>query len=139
MPLSSGIIAVCAPTAGANDRIASSRSKALQLKSTASNVSLSLSASTVGGFFNVTSPLGLLITRPASASSAARRGRTRKVTSRPAASILPPKYPPMAPAPTTRIRIVQFLLLLLLEGEWRAGNSERGNLHSLFAIRYLRP
>jgi hypothetical protein len=32
--------------------------------------------------------------------------------SRPACSILPPKYPPMAPAPTMRTRISQFLLLL---------------------------
>ena len=106
MPLSSGMIEVCGPTAGANDLIASSRSNALQLNSTTSNFSVSLSACTVGGFFSVTSPFGLLITRPAVASSAARRGRTRKVTSRPACSILPPKYPPIAPAPTTRMRIV---------------------------------
>src|SRR6266700_885074 len=46
------------------------------------------------------------MTRPAEASSWARRGRTRKVMSRPACSIRPPKYPPMAPAPTTRTRIV---------------------------------
>ena len=70
MPLSSGMIAVFGPTAGANDLIASSRSKALQLSSTTSNFSLSLSACTVGGFFSVTSPAGLLITRPALASSA---------------------------------------------------------------------
>src|SRR5258708_5130456 len=71
-----------------------------------------VSAWTTGGFFSVTSPFGLLITRPAAASSKARRGRTRKVMSRPACSILPPKYPPMAPAPTMRTRISQFLLLL---------------------------
>ena len=91
MPLSSGMMAVCGPTAGANDAIASSRSNALQLSSTASNFSRSVSACTAGGFFSVASPSGLLITRPSPASSAARRGRTRKVTSRPAASILPPK------------------------------------------------
>src|SRR5947209_15551659 len=62
---------------------------------------------TTGGSFSVTSPFGLLITRPAAASSEARRGRTRKVTSRPPCSILPPKYPPMAPAPTMRTRISQ--------------------------------
>src|SRR3954451_10663937 len=71
-----------------------------------------VSAWTTGGFFSVTSPFGLLITRPAAASSEARRGRTRKVMSRPACSILPPKNPPMAPAPTMRTRIFQFLLLL---------------------------
>ena len=42
MPLSSGMIAVCGPTAGANDLIASSRSKALQLSSTTSNFSVEL-------------------------------------------------------------------------------------------------
>src|SRR6266481_2060579 len=72
MPLSSGIIAVCGPTAGANDLIASSRSNALQLNNTTSNFSLSLSACTVGGLFSVASPLGLLITRPSRANSAAR-------------------------------------------------------------------
>src|SRR3954453_3242089 len=77
-----------------------------------SNLSLMVSAWTTGGSFSVTSPFGLLITRPAAASSEARRGRTRKVMSRPACSILPPKYPPMAPAPTLRTRISQFLLLL---------------------------
>src|SRR3978361_410398 len=71
-----------------------------------------VSAWMTGGFLSVTSPFGLLITRPAAASSEARRGRTRKVMSRPACSILPPKYPPMAPAPTMRTRISQFLLLL---------------------------
>src|SRR4051794_23288601 len=71
-----------------------------------------VSAWTIGGSFSVTSPFGLLITRPAAVSSEARRGRTRKVMSRPACSILPPKYPPMAPAPTMRTRISQFLLLL---------------------------
>src|SRR6266481_5419659 len=114
MPLSSGTIAVCGPTAGAKDLIASSRSNALQLSSTTSNFSLNLSACTVGGFFSVASPIGLLMTRPASASSAARRGRTRNVTSRPACSILPPKYPPMAPAPTTRMRIAEFLFVLVV-------------------------
>ena len=84
MPLSSGMIDVFGPTAGANDLMASSRSNALQLSSTTSNFSLSLSACTVGGFFSVTSPFGLLITRPALASSDARFGRTRNVTSRPA-------------------------------------------------------
>src|ERR1044072_6868167 len=49
MPLSSGMMAVCGPTAGANDLIASSRSNALQLSSTTSNVSASLPACTVGG------------------------------------------------------------------------------------------
>src|SRR6476620_9879183 len=96
-----------------------------------------VSAWTTGGSFSVTSPFGLLITRPAVASSEARRGRTRKVMSRPACSILPPKYPPMAPAPTTRIRIAEFLLLLLLggrigSGEWRIGKFP-------FAIRVLLP
>src|SRR3954451_1448439 len=71
-----------------------------------------VSAWTTGGVFSVTSPFGLLITRPAAASSAARRGRTRKVMSPPACSILPPKYPPMAPAPTMRTRISQFPLSL---------------------------
>ena len=42
MPLSSGMIAVCGPTAGANDLIASSRSNALQLNSTTSNFSVEL-------------------------------------------------------------------------------------------------
>src|SRR4029079_15763008 len=46
------------------------------------------------------------------AASAARAARTRTVMSRRACSILPPKYPPMAPAPTMRTRISQFLLLL---------------------------
>ena len=84
MPLSSGMIEVFGPTAGAKDLMASSRSNALQLSSTTSNFSLSLSACTVGGFFSVTSPAGLLMTRPAEASSEARFGRTRNVTSRPA-------------------------------------------------------
>ena len=78
------MIAVFGPTAGAKDVMASARSNALQLSSTTSNFPVSLSACTVGGFFNVTSPLGLLITRPALASSEARLGRTRNVTSRPA-------------------------------------------------------
>ncbi|MGY4484036.1 hypothetical protein ACVWWR_003227 [Bradyrhizobium sp. LM3.2] len=91
MPLSIGMIAVSGPTAAANDLMASSRSNALQLNSTTSNLSLSLSASTRGGSFSVMSPFGLLMTRPALASSLARRGRTRKVTSRPACNSLPPK------------------------------------------------
>src|SRR3954447_431628 len=69
-----------------------------------------VSAWTTGGFFSVTSPFGLLMTSPAEASSEARRGRTRKVTSRPACSSLPPKYPPMAPAPTTKTRIPELPL-----------------------------
>src|ERR1700691_990091 len=112
MPLSSGRMAVFGPTAGANDLIASCRSNALQLSSTRSKVLSSVSACTVGGTVSVTSPLGLLMTRPADASSAARRGRTRNVTSRPACSILPPKYPPIAPAPTTRIRMMLYLLFV---------------------------
>ena len=36
----------------------------------------------------------------------ARAQRTSNVTSCPANAIRPPKYPPTAPAPTTRIRIV---------------------------------
>src|ERR1700738_4226351 len=138
MPLSSGMIEVRGPTAGANDWTASSRSKALQLKSTTSNFSVSLSACTVGGFFSVTSPFGLLITRPALASSAARFGRTRKVTSLPASSILPPKYPPMAPAPTTRMRMGEFLLLFLgASSEWRVGKASIR--YSPFAIRLFSP
>src|SRR3954469_8260659 len=104
------MIAVLSPTAGANDLTASSRSYALQLNSTASNLPLTVSAWTTGGFFSVTSPFGLLMTSPAEASSEARRGRTRKVTSRPACSSLPPKYPPMAPAPTTKTRIPELPL-----------------------------
>jgi hypothetical protein len=92
--------------------MASARSNALQLSSTTSNFSVSLSACTVGGFFSVTSPAGLLMTRPALASSDARLGRTRNVTSRPACSSLPPKYPPIAPAPTTRTRMLKSFLLL---------------------------
>ena len=53
------MIEVCGPTAGANEVIASSRSNALQLSSTTSNFSVSLSACTVGGFFKVASPFGL--------------------------------------------------------------------------------
>jgi len=53
----------------------------------------------VGGAGKFMSPSLLRITRPVWASSVARRGRTRKVTSRPASSSLPPKYPPIAPAP----------------------------------------
>src|SRR5271169_697357 len=65
----------------------------------------SVSAVTVGGADKSISPSLLRITRPVRASSAARRERTRKLTSRPASSSLPPKYPPIAPAPTTRTRI----------------------------------
>src|ERR1700691_3749306 len=57
----------------------------------------------VGGVASAASPRRLLMTRPVSASWAARFDRTRKVTSRPASSSRPPKYPPMAPAPITRI------------------------------------
>src|ERR1019366_3211207 len=64
------------------------------------------SASTVGGCGIAASPRRLRISRPEAASSAARRGRTRKVTSCWAWSRRPPKYPPMAPAPTTRMRMV---------------------------------
>src|SRR5260370_40869437 len=99
MPLSNGMIEVLGPTAGAKDLIASARSNALQLNSTTSNFSESLSAWTVGGLFNVTSPEGLLMTRPLDASSDARLWRTQNVTTRPAASSLPPKYQPPAPAP----------------------------------------
>src|SRR5277367_6577885 len=53
----------------------------------------------------VTSPCGLTIRSPAPRSSAARRGRTKNVTSRPAWARRPPKYPPVAPAPTTSIRM----------------------------------
>src|SRR5271163_1622579 len=60
----------------------------------------------------VTSPCGLTICRPLSRSCAARRGRTRKVTSRPAWARRPPKYPPVAPAPTTKRRMALFLLFL---------------------------
>src|SRR6478735_7817128 len=42
---------------------------------------------------------------PVAASFSARAGRTRKVTSRPASRSRPPKYPPVAPAPTTRKRM----------------------------------
>src|SRR3982074_2690838 len=71
MPLSSGMIEVCGPTAGANDLIASSRSNALQLNNTTSNFLLRLSACTAGGFSSGTSPLGLLITRPPPAKNPA--------------------------------------------------------------------
>src|ERR1700693_896078 len=51
------------------------------------------------------SPLELLTTRPCSARRFCRCGRTRKLTSAPASARRPPKYPPIAPAPSTRIRI----------------------------------
>src|ERR1700722_3907972 len=51
------------------------------------------------------SPLGLFTCSALARSCAARRSRTRKVTSRPAAARHAPKYPPTAPAPTTRIRM----------------------------------
>ena len=91
MPFSSGRIAVEGPTAGANESIAAARSKALQLTSTRSNGALMASAATVGGGGRARSPFLLLTTRPVFASSAARRARTRKVTSRPAASSRAPK------------------------------------------------
>jgi hypothetical protein len=55
----------------------------------------------------VTSPAGLVIVSPVAASRSARAGLTRNVTSWPASSSRPPKYPPVAPAPTTRKRMTQ--------------------------------
>src|SRR5215467_10893954 len=68
-------------------------------------------ASTVGGDCRVTLPAGLAIVSPVAASRSARAGRTRNVTSRPASSSRPPKYPPVAPAPTTRKRMAQLLIV----------------------------
>src|SRR5262249_36239349 len=102
MPLSRGTTAVSGPTAGATDSIASSRSYALQARITTSNVSRNSGARTVGGEGREASPAGLVRTSPFAASRAARPGRTRNVTSRPASSSRPPKYPPIAPAPTIR-------------------------------------
>jgi hypothetical protein len=65
----------------------------------------SVSAVTVGGADKSISPSRRRIARPVRASAAARHERTRKLTSRLASSSLPPKYPPIAPAPTTRTRI----------------------------------
>ena len=53
-------------------------------------------------------PCGLMIWRPSRESCSARRDRTRNVTSRPARVRHPPKYPPIAPAPITRMRIEPF-------------------------------
>src|SRR6185312_13049157 len=94
-------------TAGANDSIAPARSYALHERITASNGARSSVARTVGGDRSATLPDGLAIVSPASASRSARAGRTRNVTSRPASSSRPPKYPPVAPAPTTRKRMAQ--------------------------------
>ena len=105
MPLSSGTMAVSGPTAGAKDSIAASRSYALHERITTSNDVRRSVARTVGGGGRVTSPAGLVMASPVAASRSARAGRTRNVTSRPASSSRPPKYPPVAPAPTTRKRM----------------------------------
>lgn len=49
------------------------------------------------------------------AEQSARAGRTRNVASQPPSSIRPPKYPPVAPAPTTRNRMVQSLPFVATE------------------------
>ena len=47
-------------------------------------------------------PIGLSMTSPCSLSAAARAGRTRNVASAFASARRPPKYPPTAPAPSTK-------------------------------------
>ncbi len=91
IPLSSGRIAVSGPTAGAKASMAPLRSYALQLSSTTSKGSRNSSASTHAGAGSVAFPNRLWIVSPVRASCAARRGRTRKVTSAPASSSRPPK------------------------------------------------
>jgi hypothetical protein len=103
-PLRRGKRTVSGPTAAANASAAPARSYALQASSTTSNGPRTAPASTVGGERRVTSPKRLSIVKPVSASRAAQSGRTRNVTSRPASSRRPPKYPPVAPAPTTSMR-----------------------------------
>src|SRR5215510_12151789 len=73
-----------------------------------SNGCLSSAAVRVGGLSNLTSPATLFTNRPP-LSLAARPGRTRNVTFRPAASNRAPKYPPIAPAPIIRILTNQLL------------------------------
>src|SRR5262249_3929784 len=78
---------------------------ALHDRITASNGARSSSARTVAGDRRVMLPAGLVIVSPVAANRSARAGLTRNVTSRPASSSRPPKYPPVAPAPTTRKRM----------------------------------
>ena len=92
------------PTAGATSASAASSAKAFTVSSTASYGPVIWSTVTSDGR-RVTSPCGLRICSPFSRNCAARFGRTRNVTSRPASASRPPKYPPVAPTPTTRIRM----------------------------------
>ena len=90
MPFSNGSTAVSGPKAGAKEATASSRSNASQLSRTASYGTPSASAWTAATLRTM-SPRGLRTTKPSAWSCAARRGRTRNVTSSPASAMRPPK------------------------------------------------
>src|ERR1700689_1131858 len=119
MQFKSGRIAGSGPTAAEKESMAASRSEAFRLSRIRSKGRRSSWDWRVGGLARFASPRRLLITRPVSASWAARFGRTRKVTSRPASSNRPPKYPPMAPAPITRI----FMAISLGAGSYHNGGA----------------
>src|SRR5476651_35070 len=51
------------------------------------------------------SPCGLCTVSPCSCTARARFSRSKNVTSWPACASRAPKYPPVAPAPTTNIRM----------------------------------
>ena len=95
---------VSRPTAAAKSSSARSSPKALTASSTTSNGSVGAPATSRRGFI-LRSPCGLRTLRPTRRSLSARSGRTRKVTSRPAWASRAPKYPPVAPALTTKMRM----------------------------------
>ena len=90
MPLSTGRIAVSGPTAGAMSAIAASSEYAFTAKRTRSYGPSRPSACTVRGRRSAF-PCALSMRSPCRAICSARRGRTRKATSRPASTSLPPK------------------------------------------------
>src|SRR5580704_13458138 len=80
--------------------------------------------------------MGLSITSPRSLSAAARAGRTRNVTSALAAARRPPKYPPTAPAPSTRKRgPAKFMPLPRPAADQRQAAQHVGGLAELLVSR----
>src|SRR5581483_9628916 len=81
---------------------------------------------------SLASPTGLRMTKPALRSSSWRRSRTRNVTSAPASTSRPPKYPPIPPAPRIRMRMRPSLeRLRACKREYGAGPALRQSLQSV--------
>src|SRR5665213_1879314 len=110
MPFCSEMTRVCAPINGARARAAASVSHSLTVNSTTSTGPIVAGSSVTAIFATWRLPCGLSMRMPSRRIASRCAPRATRVTSSPAADRRAPRYPPIAPAPMTAIRIKGLLL-----------------------------